>query len=162
VEELTTGELVLWEAVGRLVHRLPRRLDEDMTRATGLSMTEYAVLQQLSTAPDRSLRMSDLAAATAMSPSRMSRVVEALGRDGLVRRDRHPGDARSAVAVLTDAGERRRRGAESALARVARQRVLDHLPAGQLAAATGVVRELLDGLNDPPDPLVQSRHDDVP
>jgi DNA-binding MarR family transcriptional regulator len=162
VDELTPAEQGLWEAVGRLVHRLPRRLDEDMTRATGLSMTEYAVLQQLSAAPARSLRMSDLARATALSPSRMSRVVDALGKAGLVRRDPHPEDARSAVAVLTHEGEQRRRGAEGAQTAVARHRVLGHLPAEHVAAATRIVQDLLSGLNDGPNPLTQSGHSDVP
>ncbi|MFD0448871.1 hypothetical protein ACFQ10_51405 [Streptomyces indonesiensis] len=59
---LTPDELLLWQSLGRLVHSLPRVLEEDMAR-TSVTMTEFAVLQLLSEAPGRCLRMSALATA---------------------------------------------------------------------------------------------------
>ena len=54
----------------RLLAVLPRRLDADLTRSTGLSATDYYVLVHLSEAPERRLRMTDLAAGAALSAKR--------------------------------------------------------------------------------------------
>lgn len=51
LRELSADEDALWRALGRVSHLMPRVLDEEMTRATGLSMTEYAVLLMLAEAP---------------------------------------------------------------------------------------------------------------
>ncbi len=88
----------------RLLAVLPRRLDADLVRHTGLSVTDYYVLVHLSEAPERRMRMSELAAGAAMSMSGTSRVIDRLQRMGLVVRERCPDDGRGWDAVLTDAG----------------------------------------------------------
>ena len=95
----------------RLLAVLPRRLDADLTRSTGLSATDYYVLVHLSEAPERRLRMTDLAAGAALSMSGISRVIDRLQRIGLVVRERCPDDGRGWDAVLTDEGLRRLRDA---------------------------------------------------
>ncbi|WP_245554555.1 MarR family winged helix-turn-helix transcriptional regulator [Actinosynnema mirum] len=110
LRELSADEDALWRALGRVSHLMPRVLDEEMTRATGLSMTEYAVLLMLAEAPERRLRMSELASAVALSGSRVTRVVDAMVRLGLLEKEKAPDDGRGAVAVLTDAGLARQRG----------------------------------------------------
>lgn len=64
------------------------------------------ILLRLARSEDQRLRMSDLAAQCDMSPSGLSRAVDRLGRDGLVRRAACPEDARGAYAVLTAKGNR--------------------------------------------------------
>ena len=141
-EPLGAEEQVLWRALGRLMHVMPRLLDEDMTRACGISMTDYAVLVNLAEAPEHQLRMVDLAAATALSPSRITRVVDDLRRRGLVRRAPHASDARGAVAVLTADGLASVRAAQPQHVASARRRVLDHVPAGQVAALAAVLDQV--------------------
>jgi DNA-binding MarR family transcriptional regulator len=53
-------------------------LDADLQREQGMSMSEYWTLMHLSEAPARTLRMSDLAAASALSLSGMTRIVNRL------------------------------------------------------------------------------------
>jgi len=145
---LSAQEQLLWRALGRLMHVVPRLLDDDMTRACGISMTDYAVLVNLAEAEGLRLRMVDLAAATALSPSRITRVVDELRGRGLVRKAPHASDGRGAVAVLTDDGLAAARAAQPQHRASARRRVLDHVPADQLAAlaealdrvATGTLR----------------------
>ncbi|MBP2338591.1 DNA-binding MarR family transcriptional regulator [Saccharothrix coeruleofusca] len=144
VRELSADEDALWRALGRVVHVLPRLLDEDMTKATGLSMTEYAVLHVLAEAPEHRLRMTELASATALSASRMTRVVDGLARYGLVTKEKPPGDARGSAAVLTGEGLRRQREAAPRHTASARRRVLDHVPPEDLAAAVRVLQRLAD------------------
>ncbi len=141
-EGFSKEEWVLWRSLGRLVHVLPRVVDEDLMRASGLSGTEYAVLANLGMAPERKMRMAELAAATALSASRITRVVDGLGSHGLVRKDRHVGDARGAVAVLTGEGLDRLRAAEPHHAASARRRVLDHVPPESVAALGEILRRV--------------------
>ncbi|MFI5931079.1 MarR family winged helix-turn-helix transcriptional regulator [Actinoplanes sp. NPDC051494] len=122
---LNAADELLWASLGRAVHLLPRTLDADMVKATGLSMTEYAVLYSLARTPDRRMRMTDLAAATGLSASRISRVADHLASHGLLSKQRSEGDARSSVALLSDAGLRRQREADAHHVAIARRRVLD-------------------------------------
>jgi DNA-binding MarR family transcriptional regulator len=64
----------------------------------------YQILAMLSEAPDRTLRMSDLAEQTWSSRSRLSHAVDRLEQFGWVQRMSCPSDRRGAFAVLTDAG----------------------------------------------------------
>ncbi|MFE7774596.1 MarR family winged helix-turn-helix transcriptional regulator [Streptomyces sp. NPDC057445] len=148
---LTPDEMLLWQSLGRLVHALPRVLEDDMGRASGMSMTEFAVLLTLGQAPDRRMRMSELAAATGLTPSRITRVVDTLRSHGMVSKERHGSDARGNVAVLTDAGDRRVKAAQPAHLASARRRVLDHIPADLVPALADVLKHLTDATIAPRD-----------
>ena len=126
-EPLTSAEERLWRSLQKLLVALPRALDEDLLRATGLSLTQYIVLMHLSEADGNRLRMSDLAAATSLSASRVTRLVETLRTQGLVVKRPHATDARGSVAVLTEAGRQRLLGAYPAHLASARRRVMDQL-----------------------------------
>src|SRR5215212_10244149 len=73
-------------------------LDADLQSAHGMSLADYEVLVALSEAPERRLRMSDLAAVLHLSPSGLTRRLDALTRRGWVRRERCPSDRRGADA----------------------------------------------------------------
>ena len=60
-EPLTPTEEMFWRALMRIVLCLPRQLHEDMVRAAGITASEYTVIMNLSEAPNRQLRMADLA-----------------------------------------------------------------------------------------------------
>jgi len=116
----------------RLMVALPRAIDEDLLRRSGLGLTRYVVLMRLSEAPAETLRMSDLADAASISPSRMTRVAQAMARDGLVVRNPDPRDARAALLTLTDAGRERLREAWPAHLAGVRALVMDHVDAQDL------------------------------
>lgn len=63
-----------------LMMRLPALLDAQLQRDADLTHFEYGVMSSLSTAPDRTLRMSALADFTSASLSRLSHVVSRLER----------------------------------------------------------------------------------
>ena len=104
VDPLGATEDVLWRALMRIVVSLPRRLDSELLRAVGISVNEYLTLLCLSEAPERELRMSELADATALSASRMTRLVGGLQSRGLVTKRASAEDGRGNVASLTPAG----------------------------------------------------------
>jgi DNA-binding MarR family transcriptional regulator len=114
--KLTETELRAWQAFLHAHHDVTARLDADLREQHGLTFSEYDVLLRLARAPERSLRMSDLAERVLLSPSGLTRLVDRLVDDGLVIRDTHPDDARVTLARLTGRGrERLRRAARTHL-----------------------------------------------
>ncbi|MFD2795884.1 MarR family winged helix-turn-helix transcriptional regulator [Promicromonospora vindobonensis] len=83
---------------------LPAALDARMQRESQMTFFEYMVLSVLSEEPDRTMRMSALAARTSASLSRLSHVVGRLENRGLLTRSRIPGAGRRTNTTLTDAG----------------------------------------------------------
>jgi DNA-binding MarR family transcriptional regulator len=103
-QPLSSTEEALWRAVMRIVKVLPRHLDSDLIRGAGLTASEYTTIMHLSEAPNRELRMADLAGATDLSASRMTRLVDDLQTRGLVTKTASSSDARGNVARLTARG----------------------------------------------------------
>ncbi len=97
---------LLFEAHSALASRFAAQLAEH-----GLSQIEFEVLIRLARSPDQRLRMTDLAAQTALSTSGITRVVDRLERDGLVARHACESDRRISYAMLTAAGRSRLEGA---------------------------------------------------
>ncbi len=101
---LSADEQAAWRPFIALLFRLPAALDAQLQKDAGISHFEYMVLSSLSEAPDRTLRMSDLAAMASGSLSRLSHVVSRLETRGWVCREACAGDGRYINAVLTEDG----------------------------------------------------------
>ena len=93
-----------WTSLVGILLRLPAALDAQLQRDAGISSFEYQVLSGLSTAAERTMRMSRLAAFTEGSLSRLSQVVARLEKRGWIRRIPDPADGRYTLAILTDTG----------------------------------------------------------
>ncbi|MDX6539339.1 MAG: hypothetical protein QOI71_949, partial [Gaiellales bacterium] len=83
-----------------------RDVDMSLAGHHGLGLNDVALLLELHAAPDGRLRRLDLAERLGITPSGVARQLAPLERRGLVGRESHPGDARLAIVVLTDAGAR--------------------------------------------------------
>jgi len=101
---LDAEEQEVWLGLVSVLIRLPAELDRQLQRDAGISHFEYQVLAGLSDAPERTLRMSVLAASTEGSLPRLSQVVARLERRGWVHRAPDPTDGRYTLATLTEAG----------------------------------------------------------
>jgi len=101
---LSEDERQAWMDVMALVVKLVPALDRQLRRDAGLTSFEYLVLAVLSEAPDRTLRMSDLAALAEGSLPRLSQVVGRLEKRGWVQRTPDATDGRYTLAVLTEQG----------------------------------------------------------
>lgn len=101
---LDADEKQSWLALVSVLIRLPAALDAQLQRDAGISHFEYAVMAGLSEAPDRSMRMSELAMLAEGSLPRLSQVVGRLEKRGWVRRAPDTADGRYTRAILTDAG----------------------------------------------------------
>ena len=75
-----------------------------MLDALRISTAEFALLLHLSESDAGVLRMSDLAEATRISPSRVTRVIEDLHKRGWIKKAPHASDGRSTMVALTEVG----------------------------------------------------------
>ncbi|GHE47079.1 MarR family transcriptional regulator [Streptomyces griseoaurantiacus] len=103
---LTSEEQRAWRAYLAASSLLEDAIDRQLQQQAGLPHLYYSVLANLSEAPDRRLRMTDLAASLKVTRSRLTYAVARLEKDGTVRREACPGDGRGSIAVLTEAGAR--------------------------------------------------------
>ncbi|TDC44599.1 MarR family transcriptional regulator [Actinomadura sp. KC345] len=84
--------------------RLTEIMDRDLKTKHGLSVSEYEILVRLSEAPERRLRMAELAENASQSRSRLSHTCSRLESKSLVKRDSCANDKRGVFAILTDEG----------------------------------------------------------
>ncbi|MBN9611683.1 MAG: winged helix-turn-helix transcriptional regulator [Actinobacteria bacterium] len=145
---LSDREQQAWRSFLELTGTLTEHLDRELRHDAGIPHTYYQVLAMLSEAPDRALRMSDLAAAAWASPSRMSHAVDRLQEAGWVERRPAPGDGRGQIAVLTEAGHRKLTEAAPDHARTVRAILFDPLGPELLDAFAEVCRRALQQLAD--------------
>jgi DNA-binding MarR family transcriptional regulator len=101
---LTGEELNAWRTFLRAHARLVRELEAELVANHPLTLGGYDVLVQLAEAPDRRLRMAELADAVLLSRSGVTRLVDRLEVAGMVTRERFESDGRGVVAVLTTKG----------------------------------------------------------
>ena len=96
----------VWRALYQAIEVLPHAIEAELRRSSNLTLHDYKVLNVLAGRSDRSIRVTDLANSVPMSLSGLSRLVDRLGRRGLIERERSFEDRRSQLVVLTAAGEK--------------------------------------------------------
>ena len=101
---LTEDEQRTWRAFLAATRHLFESLDRELQRDAGMPHSYYVILVALSEAPERTLRMTELARIAGASPSRLSHAVSRLEEQGWVQRSACATDRRGAWAHLTDAG----------------------------------------------------------
>jgi DNA-binding MarR family transcriptional regulator len=101
----------VWRSFLRAHAVVLRELERELDRDAELPLSWYDVLLTLAQAPDRRLRMAELADRVLLSRSGLTRLVDRLEKAGYVQREPSPGDARGTFTVLLPAGLRRLREA---------------------------------------------------
>ncbi len=140
--ELDRPRLAAWRAFLRAHARVVEAIERDLAEAGTRPLSWYDVLVALSEAPERRLRMHELADAVRLSPSGLSRLVDRLEARGLLERQPCSDDRRCQFAVLTGSGMDVLRGAwptyAAGIARHFGERLSD--------AEVETLREILDRL----------------
>jgi DNA-binding MarR family transcriptional regulator len=139
-QTLSEGELAALHGLMRAHASLSKRLDAELERAHGLSLSSYEVLRHLSDADDARMRMCDLAQLAQLSRSGLTRLVDRLERDGLLLRCSCDHDARGAYACLTEGGQQRLTAACSTHLEVVRAQFLSRFSEPEL----GTLAEMWD------------------
>ena len=112
-----------------------------------LSAVEFEVLMRLARSPGSRLRMTDLAGQTSLSTSGVTRVVDRMDRDGLVRREACPSDRRSSYAVITPVGRQRLDEVLPGHLALLQQWFIGQLTPGQLDNLLESMRTIRDAVN---------------
>lgn len=146
---LTAEEQRVWRAYRDLSALLEDALDQQLRHDAGLSHLYYSVLVFLSEAPERRLRMTDLAERLKVARSRLTYVVSRMVDEGWVRRAGSPGDKRGQLAVLTDAGVTVLEHAAPGHVAFVRAAVFDRLSPEQVHAFGEICETVLGGLVGP-------------
>ena len=146
--DLTEEELRAWQALLHAHDQTFRKLDSELREEHGLHLGAYDVLLRLARAPERCLRMSDLADRVMLSPSGLTRMVDRLVEQGLVGRERFDGDARVMLARLTEEGRRVLRAAARTHVRGIRAHFTGRLSPAQLRNVASAL-ETVAGPHEP-------------
>ena len=140
---LAPEEMEAWLALAAVVIKLPAALDAQLQRDAGITHFQYLVLANLSEAPGRTRRMSELAELTNGSLSRLSHVMSRLEERGWVRREPCQENGRYTNAILTCEGWDKVVATAPGHVETVRQLVIDALSATQRRQLRDIGRRVL-------------------
>ena len=144
---LNSREMKAWRSYIITSRRLLDALDLDLD-GHDLSMADYEVLAQLSEAPGRRLRMSELAEIAMLSKSRLSHRITVMERAGWVTRQACAEDKRGSWAVMTEKGYRAIVKAAPDHVLSVRERFLDRLSAKDQEVLATLFDRIQEGLRE--------------
>jgi DNA-binding MarR family transcriptional regulator len=147
---LDAQEKEAWTGLVSLALLMPGRLEQPLQQQHGLTLFEYLTLSHISEAPERRLRMSELAYLANGSPSRLSNVVGRFERRGFVERSPDPSDRRVTLVHLLDAGFAEVVAAAPTHVESVRRLVLDRLSAADQRALARIAVRLRGMPGDEP------------
>lgn len=151
---LTEEQTRTWLALWSVAEWLPTRLDEQLKKDHEVSFHDYFPLAQISMAPEEKLTMTELAALSDMSPSRLSHVVTRLENRGWVKREPSATDRRTNIASLTDAGRTFIQSAAPSHVNQVLKLVFDDLTPEENRLFGDLLNKVLANLNPPQLPRV--------
>ena len=146
---LNAAEMKAWRRYIIASRRLLEALDNDLA-SHDLSMPDYEILAQLSDAPNRKMRMSELADITLLSRSRLSHRMKVMEKAGWVRREACPVDKRGFFAVMTPKGWKAIVAAAPDHVESVRGRFVDHLSKEDQKVLVEIFSRVEDGLRTNP------------
>ncbi|MGW0507231.1 MarR family winged helix-turn-helix transcriptional regulator [Micromonospora sp. NPDC003241] len=146
---LDPDEQRTWRAFLTASRALMETLDRELQRDAGMPHAYYEILVRLSEAPERRLRMSELAEASGSSRSRLSHAVARLEAAGWVRREDCPTDRRGQIALLTDDGFAALAAAAPGHVEGVRRHLFDALSPAQVDQLRRISEALADRLTQP-------------
>jgi DNA-binding MarR family transcriptional regulator len=144
---LNTAEMKAWRRYIIASRRLIEALDNDL-ESHDLSMPDYEILAQLSDAPDRKMRMSELADITLLSRSRLSHRMKVMEKAGWVKREACPSDKRGYFAVMTAKGWKAIVAAAPDHVESVRARFVDHLSKADQEVVATIFARVEDSLRN--------------
>lgn len=139
---LDADEQRAWRAYLDATRLLLRDLDNQLTRDSGISFTDFELLVVLSEAPDRRRRMSELADAVTTTRSGVTRAISRLVDNGWVVRLKCDDDKRGMSAELTEAGVNTLTAASPGHVETVRKNMFDLVDPNDLAALTRTFTEM--------------------
>lgn len=146
VRWLTAEEQEVWRVFVTAVDGFKDHMDKQLQRDSAMPYTYYEILVTLSHAPNRTMRMSELAGKRGASRSRLSHAAARLEELGWVRRQACPTDKRGAFAVLTEEGYEALADAAPGHVTAVREQLFDQLTPEQVRMLGEISTAILTGL----------------
>jgi DNA-binding MarR family transcriptional regulator len=139
---LDEEELAAWRGMLRAHAELVRELDAELARDHDMPLSSYEVLLFLNDSEDGRMRMSELADSALLSRSGLTRLVDRLERQGLLKRERCESDARGWFAEITPEGRRVFGAARKTHLDGVRRAFLSHFSRDELRTLGGLWQKL--------------------
>ncbi|MFD7610975.1 MarR family winged helix-turn-helix transcriptional regulator [Streptomyces sp. NPDC059828] len=143
---LSPDEQRMWRSYLHATRLLEDSLDRQLQRDAGMPHIYYGLLVQLSEAPRRRMRMTELAKDAKITRSRLSHAIARMEGNGWVRREDCASDRRGQHACLTDEGYEVLRKAAPGHVAAVRQAIFDRLTPDQVRQLGEITRIMTDGL----------------
>ncbi|QNP63776.1 MarR family winged helix-turn-helix transcriptional regulator [Streptomyces genisteinicus] len=143
---LSADEQRVWRSYRHATTLLEDHLDRQLQRDAGMPHVYYGLLVQLSQAPHRRRRMTELAIDAKITRSRLSHAVARLEKNGWVRREDCPSDRRGQNAVLTDEGVEVLKRAAPGHVEAVRQAMFDRLTPEQVRQLGDIMQVMAEAL----------------
>ncbi|HYQ63495.1 MarR family winged helix-turn-helix transcriptional regulator [Actinophytocola sp.] len=148
---LSEREQQIWRSFMSATIGLTDALARQLQRDAGMPHAYYEILVALSEAPDRTLRMSELAGIRGSSRSRLSHAIARLEETGWVRRRGCPTDKRGSYAILTEDGFAALAAAAPGHVTEVREKLFDQLTPEQVRQLGEISAAIQRGLGSVPE-----------
>lgn len=132
----------VWSRLLKVQQRLQGAVERDLKEAGALPLDWYDALLELDRAPDGRLSPGDLEANMLIAQYSLSRLLDRLERDGLVRRLPHPQDGRRQMVEITAKGRKRRAATWPVYAQAVERHAGGRLNDSELQALLGLLAKL--------------------
>jgi DNA-binding MarR family transcriptional regulator len=146
--QLPPEKMAAWRAFLEAHARITDVLARELREVESLPLAWYDVLVQLQEAPGHRLRMQELAEAVLLSKSGLTRLVDRMEREGLVRRSACPDDRRGILAELTDNGLATLRRTSTTHLQGIDAHFASHLTGAEATELAIILRRLTDRADD--------------
>ncbi len=151
-EWLNASEAQAWRGLLTIMQRAFPEIERDL-RCHDMLAVHYHIFVTLSEAPDRTMRLSDLADSANLSQSRLTHRLRTLVERGEIEIKQDPDDGRAKQATLTDAGYVRLEAVAPHHVATVRRLIFDHLSPTQTVALADALAPVANSLCDHPEYL---------
>ncbi len=141
-----------WRAVLLAQSRAVRAIERDLAAAGQIPLMWYDVLLELNAAPERRLRMQQLALKAVLSRTQVSRIVTELEGAELVERIPDPADGRATLAHITPKGRQALRLAAPVYLAGIERHFTRHLTAREQRTMVEALRRVVEAHDAEADP----------
>jgi DNA-binding MarR family transcriptional regulator len=142
--------LQAWMALCEVVDGVRVALNRDLVRGVGLTLAENLVLCQVAMAPDKRLRMVDIAGLLMIGKSAVTKTVDRLAERGLIARERDSADRRAIYAAVTAEGQKAFDAAQPAFAGAVQRRFASQISETEIRQLLTLPERVLPRAPRPP------------
>ena len=132
-----------WARLLKVEQRLKSAVERDLKAAEALPLDWYDALLELERAPDGRLSPGELEDNMLIAQYSLSRLVDRLEREGLIRRLPHPEDGRRQLLEITARGRKRRAASWPIYASAVERRAGGRLDEAELQSLLHILAKLL-------------------